>query len=299
MNKEQVFVIVGASLAGAKAGEALRSEGFDGRVLIGEEPHRPYERPPLSKDYLRGEAEADKLYVHGEGFYTEHDIELRTGSPVTTIDRASGIVIDATGERTRYDRLLVATGAAARRLRFPGAELGGIFYLRYRADADRLRRALATATRVAVVGGGWIGAEVAASVRQMGREVTMIHSDTAPLRASSAPRRLRRPQCPRRTIDEDVDHARSVLDRLRRSASTWPTSAPPSSTKEWAASPPAWTACWRRSRPSGRSSLADERVPSSAQCGATSSRRRASRDAAARSCRSRSLACPPGTARPI
>ncbi len=114
MNKEQVFVIVGASLAGAKAGEALRSEGFDGRVLIGEEPHRPYERPPLSKDYLRGEAEADKLYVHGEGFYTEHDIELRTGSPVTTIDRASGIVIDATGERTRYDRLLVATGAAAR-----------------------------------------------------------------------------------------------------------------------------------------------------------------------------------------
>jgi 3-phenylpropionate/trans-cinnamate dioxygenase ferredoxin reductase subunit len=173
MNKEQVFVIVGASLAGAKAGEALRSEGFDGRVLIGEEPHRPYVRPPLSKDYLRGEAEADKLYVHGEA---------------STPSRASGIVIDATGERTRYDRLLVATGAAARRLRFPGAELGGIFYLRYRADADRLRRALATATRVAVVGGGWIGAEVAASVRQMGREVTMIHPDTAPLRASSAPR---------------------------------------------------------------------------------------------------------------
>lgn len=128
MSNPSTFVVVGASLAGAKAAEALRAEGFDGRlVLVGEEPQRPYERPPLSKGYLRGEADPDKLYVHDEGFYAEHDIELRTETRIVAIDRAGSEVVDADGERIAYDRLLLATGAAARRLRIPGADLDRIF----------------------------------------------------------------------------------------------------------------------------------------------------------------------------
>jgi 3-phenylpropionate/trans-cinnamate dioxygenase ferredoxin reductase subunit len=188
MSNPSTFVVVGASLAGAKAAEALRAEGFDGRlVLVGEEPQRPYERPPLSKGYLRGEADPDKLYVHDEGFYAEHDIELRTETRIVAIHRAGSEVVDADGERIAYDRLLLATGAAARRLRIPGADLDRIFYLRDLADADRLRAALADAGRVAVVGGGWIGAEVAATVRDTGREVTMIHPDPAPLQRTLGP----------------------------------------------------------------------------------------------------------------
>ncbi|MDP9402647.1 MAG: FAD-dependent oxidoreductase [Actinomycetota bacterium] len=188
MSNPSTFVVVGASLAGAKAAEALRAEGFDGRlVLVGEEPQRPYERPPLSKGYLRGEADPDKLYVHDEGFYAEHDIELRTETRTVAIDRPGSEVVDADGERIAYDRLLLATGAAARRLRIPGADLDRIFYLRDLADADRLRAALADAGRVAVVGGGWIGAEVAATVRDTGREVTMIHPDPAPLQRTLGP----------------------------------------------------------------------------------------------------------------
>ncbi len=188
MSNPSTFVVVGASLAGAKAAEALRAEGFDGRlVLVGEEPQRPYERPPLSKGYLRGEADPDKLYVHDEGFYAEHDIELRTETRIVAIDRAGSEVVDADGERIAYDRLLLATGAAARRLRIPGADLDRIFYLRDLADADRLRAALADVGGVAVVGGGWIGAEVAATVRDTGREVTMIHPDPAPLQRTLGP----------------------------------------------------------------------------------------------------------------
>lgn len=155
MSAQSTFVVVGASLAGAKAVEALRAEEFDGRlVLVGEEPHRPYERPPLSKGYLRGEADPDRLYVHEKNFYAEHAIELRTETRIAAIDRASSEVVGANGERIAYDRLLRATGAAARRLRIPGAELDQIFYLRDLADADRLRTALADAGRVAVVGAG-------------------------------------------------------------------------------------------------------------------------------------------------
>lgn len=188
MSAQSTFVVVGASLAGAKAVEALRAEEFDGRlVLVGEEPHRPYERPPLSKGYLRGEADPDRLYVHEKNFYAEHAIELRTETRIAAIDRASSEVVGANGERIAYDRLLRATGAAARRLRIPGAELDQIFYLRDLADADRLRTALADAGRVAVVGGGWIGAEVAATARDTGREVTMIHPDRTPLQRTLGP----------------------------------------------------------------------------------------------------------------
>ena len=176
------FVIVGAGLAGAKAAETLRAEGFDGRLLlVGEEDERPYERPPLSKAYLRGEADRDSLYVHHEGFYAAHDIELRPSTPVGAIAPASRQLELAGGERIGYGRLLLATGAMPRRLPLPGADLNGVHYLRTRRDADVLAAAAARAEQVAVVGTGWIGSEAAASIRQLGRQVILIGPDSAPL----------------------------------------------------------------------------------------------------------------------
>jgi nitrite reductase/ring-hydroxylating ferredoxin subunit len=138
----QTFVIAGASLAGAKAAEALREEGFEGRVvLIGAEEERPYERPPLSKDYLRGETERSKTYVHEQGFYAENEIELRTGTAASSIDATRSEMVLEGGERLRFDRLLLATGAP-RRLRAPGAELEGIYYLRELGDSDAIRERL-------------------------------------------------------------------------------------------------------------------------------------------------------------
>jgi len=172
---DETFVIVGASLAGAKAAEELRERGFDGRVvLIGDEPVRPYERPPLSKDYLRGESGREKAFVHPEDFYREHHIELLTGTPVSTIDPGGGRLTLQDGRELGFDRLLLATGAEPRRLPVPGAELGGIYYLRTLADCEVLRERLDEGGRVVVVGAGWIGSEVAASARQRGLEVTVI-----------------------------------------------------------------------------------------------------------------------------
>jgi 3-phenylpropionate/trans-cinnamate dioxygenase ferredoxin reductase component len=175
-------VIVGAGLAGAKAAEALRAEGFDGRLLLlGDEAERPYDRPPLSKAYLRGETDRDSLYLHQDGFSATHDIELHTSTPVRSLDPAGRHVELASGERVGYDRLLLATGAAPRRLAVPGEDLGGVHYLRSRHDADTLAAAAARAEHVVVVGTGWIGSEAAASLRQLGREVTLLGPDTAPL----------------------------------------------------------------------------------------------------------------------
>jgi 3-phenylpropionate/trans-cinnamate dioxygenase ferredoxin reductase subunit len=173
-------VIVGASLAGASAAEALRKEGFDGRiVLIGEERERPYERPELSKGYLRGEAGMD-LHVHPESFYEEHGVELLSGAPVGEID--------VTRRRVRlgddwigFDRLLLATGATPRRLAVPGSDLDGIVTLRTMADADRIREQAARAERIVVIGGGWIGSEVAASLRQLEHDVTLLLPTQNPL----------------------------------------------------------------------------------------------------------------------
>jgi 3-phenylpropionate/trans-cinnamate dioxygenase ferredoxin reductase component len=181
MAAERTFVIVGASLAGAKAAETLREEGFDGRVvLIGAEAERPYERPPLSKDYLRGEAEA-KPYVHPEAFYAENEIELRTSTTVTGLDPGASTVAVGEAERVSYDRLLLTTGAEPRRLSVPGSELEGIHYLRELADSDALSDRLAGGARVVVIGAGWIGAEVAASARQRGCEVTIVATGAVPL----------------------------------------------------------------------------------------------------------------------
>src|SRR5947208_8140767 len=147
-------VIVGAALAGAKAAEALREEGFEGRiVLIGSESEQPYERPPLSKEYLRGEAPREKARVHEEGFYESHDIELRTATTVTALDTAASEVELEGGERLGYGRLLLTTGAEPRRLSVPGSELDGIHYLRDLADADALAELLDKGSgRVVVIG---------------------------------------------------------------------------------------------------------------------------------------------------
>jgi 3-phenylpropionate/trans-cinnamate dioxygenase ferredoxin reductase subunit len=182
MTNDRTFLIVGASLAGAKAAETLRAEGFDERViLIGAEDERPYERPPLSKDYLRGEIDRETVYVHPEGFYAEHDIELRLGRTAVSLDTAARELALDDGERLRYDRLLLTTGAEPRRLSIPGGELDGVLYLRSVADCDALRERLDRGGRVVVIGAGWIGAEVAASARQRGLEVTVIDPLTVPL----------------------------------------------------------------------------------------------------------------------
>jgi 3-phenylpropionate/trans-cinnamate dioxygenase ferredoxin reductase subunit len=182
MSREQTHVIVGASLAGAKAAETLREEGFDGRiVLVGSEAERPYERPPLSKDYLRGEAGREKVYVHSEGFYAEQDIELRLGRTAVGLDAANARLKLDDGEELSYDRLLLTTGAEPRRLEVPGAELDGVFYLRSVQDSDALRERIDGGGAVVVIGAGWIGAEVAASARQRGLDVTVVEPASVPL----------------------------------------------------------------------------------------------------------------------
>jgi 3-phenylpropionate/trans-cinnamate dioxygenase ferredoxin reductase subunit len=182
MNAQRAFVIVGASLAGAKAAETLRAEGFAGRVvLIGDEPVRPYERPPLSKAYLRGEAGPDAAFVHAQGYYGDHDIELRMSTRVQALDLQAGAVVLGGGERLAYDVALLTTGAAPRTLTVPGSDLDGVRYLRTMADSDRLRDAIRAAGRVAVIGAGWIGCEVAASARQLGAAVAMVEVTQYPL----------------------------------------------------------------------------------------------------------------------
>ena len=182
MSDVETVVIVGAGLAGAKAAEALRKDGFEGRVfLFGSEQHRPYIRPPLSKEYLRGEEELDKVFVHPEAWYDEQRVELEPSTTVASIDPGGHAVVLDDGRRVGFDRLLIATGSEPRRLDVPGDDLDGVRYLRTLDDADGLREAVAGARRVAVIGGGWIGAEVAASIRQLGQEVTLVADTAVPL----------------------------------------------------------------------------------------------------------------------
>jgi len=176
------FVIVGASLAGAKAAQALRDEGFGGRVtLIGDEGERPYERPPLSKGYLQGASAREKVFVHPEGWYAEHDVDMRLGTTVTALDRAARQVVITGGDPIPYDKLLLTTGSAPRRLQVPGADLPGVHYLRRLGDSERIKEAFGQASRVAVVGAGWIGLETAAAARAAGLGVTILEYDELPL----------------------------------------------------------------------------------------------------------------------
>jgi 3-phenylpropionate/trans-cinnamate dioxygenase ferredoxin reductase component len=182
MSQDQTFVIVGAMLAGAKAAETLREDGFDGRVvLIGAEPQIPYERPPLSKDYLRGESPREGAYVHPESFYADNDIELRRSTRATEIDTGAREVVLDGGERLAFDRLLLATGAEPRRLNVPGADLEGVLYLREFGDSDAIAQRFPSGGRLVVIGAGWIGAEVGASARQQGMEVTIVEQTSVPL----------------------------------------------------------------------------------------------------------------------
>jgi 3-phenylpropionate/trans-cinnamate dioxygenase ferredoxin reductase component len=182
MTASTTFVIVGASLAGAKAAEALREEGFGGPlILIGEDTERPYERPPLSKGYLLGNAGRETIYVHPEQWYSEHDIDMRLGVSVSGIDAAGHRVILADGSQVDYAKLLLTTGSSPRRLSVPGADLDGVLYLRRVEDSDQIKTTLKAAGRIVVIGAGWIGLETAAAARAADVEVTVLESAELPL----------------------------------------------------------------------------------------------------------------------
>jgi 3-phenylpropionate/trans-cinnamate dioxygenase ferredoxin reductase component len=183
------FVIVGAGMAGGKAAETLREEGFDGRVvLLGGEPERPYERPPLSKDYLRGESERAGVYLQEDaGWYDEHDVELRPSTHVESLDVAARAVVLAGGERIDYDALLLTTGAEPKRPPIPGTDLDAVHVLRTLEDSDVLRGVLDAGGRLVVVGAGWIGSEVSASARQQGMDVALVEPQSVPLEGVLGP----------------------------------------------------------------------------------------------------------------
>ncbi|MFC7218869.1 NAD(P)/FAD-dependent oxidoreductase [Streptomyces polyrhachis] len=186
VNAHQTFVIVGGGLAGAKAAQALRAEGFTGRViLIGDEPAPPYERPALSKKFLLGKEERESLFVHEPAWYARHEVELHLGQSVTELDRAARTLTLSDGTRVHYDKLLLATGAEPHRLDIPGTGLAGVYHLRRLTHAELLRGVLATLGRengrLLIAGAGWIGLEVAAAAREYGAEVTVVEAAPSPL----------------------------------------------------------------------------------------------------------------------
>ncbi|MFD3493199.1 MULTISPECIES: NAD(P)/FAD-dependent oxidoreductase [unclassified Streptomyces] len=186
VDAHRTFVIVGGGLAGAKAAETLRSEGFSGRViLVGDERDHPYERPPLSKGYLAGKEARESVFVHETAWYAGADVELHLGQPVTAIDRGARSVELGDGTVIHYDKLLLATGAEPRRLDIPGTDLAGVHHLRRLAHADRLKNVLSALGRdnghLVIAGAGWIGLEVAAAARGYGAEVTVVEPEATPL----------------------------------------------------------------------------------------------------------------------
>jgi 3-phenylpropionate/trans-cinnamate dioxygenase ferredoxin reductase component len=182
MTTQPNFIIVGGGLAGAIAAGTLREERFDGTItLLGEEPHRPYERPPLSKDYLQGKVDRDSIFAHPEPWYADHTVELRLGTPMTSLDPAARTITTASGAQLGYDKLLLTTGSTPRRLSVPGADLDGVQYLRSVDDSERIKAAFAQAHRVAIIGAGWIGLETAAAARNAGLDVTLLERSELPL----------------------------------------------------------------------------------------------------------------------
>jgi 3-phenylpropionate/trans-cinnamate dioxygenase ferredoxin reductase subunit len=171
----ETFVIVGAGQAAAQAVDSLHRDGFGGRlVVVGDEPYPPYQRPPLSKKFLAGELPLERLAVKPAAFYDTAGAELRAGVRAEGLDLARREILLADGECLGYDRLLLATGSAPRKLAVPGHDLVGVHYLRTIADVDRIRAELRPGARVAVVGGGYIGLEVAATCRGLGHEVEVV-----------------------------------------------------------------------------------------------------------------------------
>lgn len=182
MTMKPEFLIVGGGQAGAKAAEALRAEGFEGAVsILCEESELPYLRPPLSKDFLQGKAERASVFVKPPEWYRDNDIDLVLGNAATELDRTHRSVVLADGSRRRYDKLLLCTGSSPNLLTVPGAELDGVHYLRRLADSERIRARFADATRLVVIGGGWIGLETAAAARAAGLDVTILEAAPLPL----------------------------------------------------------------------------------------------------------------------
>lgn len=169
------IVIVGAGHAAGQLIATLKQQKFAGQiVLIGEEPYLPYQRPPLSKKFLAGEFPAERLYVKPQSFYSDPNIELRLETRVCEIDRDDKAVVTNAGERIAYDTLILALGSRVRRLSIEGGDLPGVHYLRSIADVDAIRASAAQGRRIAIIGAGYIGLEVAAVTRQLGHEVTVL-----------------------------------------------------------------------------------------------------------------------------
>jgi 3-phenylpropionate/trans-cinnamate dioxygenase ferredoxin reductase subunit len=176
------IVIVGSGIAGGNAAATLREEGFAGPVVIvSREPGVPFGRPPLSKTYLRSEEDLKGWYVRPAGWYAEHDVDLRSGSSVAGVDPVAHTVVLGSGEELRYQKMLIATGGRNRRSSLPGAELPGIHYLRTVAECDAIKQEAVAGRRAVVVGMGFIGCEVAASLTQLGVHVTTVFPGRAPL----------------------------------------------------------------------------------------------------------------------
>ncbi|HSS25365.1 MAG TPA: FAD-dependent oxidoreductase [Mycobacterium sp.] len=185
MASSTTFIIVGGGLAGAKAVEALRDSDFDGQlVLFAEEKHLPYERPPLSKEYLAGKKSLSEFTVQNSDWYSEHNVDLRLGSRVSAVDPGEHTVALPDGTAVPYDKLLLATGSASRRLPIPGSDADQVHYLRTYDDAVALNSVLTEGSSLAVVGAGWIGLEVAAGARQRGVDVTVVETAKQPLVAA-------------------------------------------------------------------------------------------------------------------
>lgn len=182
MTQNQSYVIVGAGIAGNAAAETLRKQGFDGAVhLVGAEPHRPYDRPPLSKEFLSGDKEQEKLYFKPEEFYDEQSIELHLDTGAASLDLAGKTVALANGEALHFDKLLLATGSRVRTLRIPGYNLESIHYLRTIEDSRAIAQSMNGASRVVIVGAGFIGSEVAAVCKTAGLEVTILEIQPQPM----------------------------------------------------------------------------------------------------------------------
>ena len=179
------FVIIGGGLAGAKAAEALRGKGFDGQVvLFGAEERLPYERPPLSKEFMAGKKAVEEFTVQPQSWYAEHDVDLKLGTEVTTLDRTAHMVAFNSGDHEHYDKLLLATGSRSRKPPIPGSDVDGVYYLRTVDDATELLAQFSEGRRLAIIGAGWIGLEVAASARGLGADVTVVETAALPLQAS-------------------------------------------------------------------------------------------------------------------
>lgn len=185
---QESIVIIGAGQAGAQVAQSLRQGGFAGPVhLLGDEPHPPYQRPPLSKKFLSGETDAEGLWLRPAAFYETQNIGLRTGAQVTAIDRVGKTVVLSSGDELAYGKLIIATGTRARSVPLPGAELAGVLSLRSIADVDHIRKALTAHSRLAVIGAGYIGLEVAAVARAMGKTVTVIEAQDRVLKRVVSP----------------------------------------------------------------------------------------------------------------